>query len=508
MKIFGIIVFIFSFNINAQAKEYRRILPFRPLHFTPHNLEDAYSYQVVLQCALGLVRLSSTNEIEPGIAESWSISRDRKTYTFKVRRGLKFSDGSPFQMKDIVDSFKNAFMSDSVMLKELSVIEGAEEFSSGKKAEVSGIKIKDDTTIDVVLSRIYPPFLGVLASANFAIFKKEDLERLRKTKIGPFVGLGPFAVETVDEKQIILKKNPFYFDAPHVYWDRVVYDIGISEPDARAAFKAGKYDDIFPFQPSDEEARAAGAQKIASYSSTSWYLQFNLNRPVVKKLAFRQFFMKAFDYDVFLKTMKIPPHQRAFGLIPRGFLGFKEKREIKEKRSELELLKAAGCTTASPCQVLIEHPYPLHHEALKKGLEKVNRFPGVKVSADLLERKQWYQKFSTGNYVGVMVSNSSYYPDTIMFLKYLLKPAYHPGLETKEIRKALDETLMSEDRAFRQRWFERVDDIVFDQVGTVPLFYGEFPYRWTSARLEPIAMPILGFANLRMDTVREKAKTR
>lgn len=502
--IFFIATFL-SFPSVAEIKEYRRILAFKPLHFSPHYLNDAYSYQIVLQCSMGLVRLSPTNEIEPGIAESWTVSRDRKTYTFKLRPGLKYSDGTDFQINDIVETMNNSLRADSILLKELSVIEGTSEFSKGKIDRVTGLTVVNPTTLQIKLAKIYPPFLGLLGSANFAIFKPEDLKRLREQKVGVFVGLGPFALETLNDKQIVLKKNRYFFDSENVYWDRIVYDVGLSETEARAAFAKGKYDDIFPFQPSDEEATLAGAQKIPSFLASNWYLQFNLTRPFVKQLAFRQFIFKAFDFDAFLAEMKIPNHQRSYGGIPRGFLGFKEKRELNTKVSPGELLKRAGCSNKTPCKVTLEHPYPLHHEALLKGFRTVNAFEGVAVNVELLDRSKWYKKFSTGDYSLVAVSNSSFYPDTFVFLKYLLQPEYHPGLQREKIEQILDKTLLTEDRTERQKLFEKADDILFEQMGIVPIYYGETPFRWMSKRLEPVAIPILGLSNLRMDTVREKA---
>src|SRR5690606_37920293 len=146
----------------------------------------------------------------------------------------------------------------------------------------------------------------------------------------------------------------------------------------------------------------------------------NLNKPPVNRMEFRKLLYKHFDFDAFLEKAGKPAHFRAYGLIPRGFLGFKEKREFKAKLNDRMVVKQAKCEKTQPCVITIYHPYLSLDEAIKVGFKSFNeRFPEVKVNVELEERTKWYERFVSGDYTMVAVGNASRHPDTSLFLKYL-----------------------------------------------------------------------------------------
>ena len=129
-----------------------------------------------------------------GLAESWTVSPDNSTYTFKLRQGAKFSDGSPITAKEVVWSIDNAIMlghpdvygkqSLGFATKQLlSDIKGAQAVFDGKgitgdqfgAAEVAGVQALDDSTVQVTLDQPSPTFLLRMAYGNVSILKPESV---------------------------------------------------------------------------------------------------------------------------------------------------------------------------------------------------------------------------------------------------------------------------------------------------------------------------------------------
>ncbi len=490
-------------------KVFRKILAHKPINFSPHVLEDEYSVQVMRQCLLGLLIIGDDNKLENGIATNWTLSRDKRKYVFTIRDNLKYSDGTDFKPEDFLASIESLLRGDSVVKTELSVILGADEFTRGSAKTIKGIQVVNPKTIEITLKKPFPPFLSLLSATEAGVLKKEDVQKLRESKVAAFASLGPYFVKEISEKKIVLAKNPNYHRKDSVYFDEIQYDLEISEKEALQGFAEGKYHDIYPYSVPDDLAQKTGALKVPTFSAMTWYLQFNLNKPPVNRMEFRKLLYKHFDFDAFLEKAGKPAHFRAYGLIPRGFLGFKEKREFKAKLNDRMVVKQAKCEKTQPCVITIYHPYLNLDEAIKVGFKSFNeRFPEVKVNVELEERTKWYERFVSGDYTMVAVGNASRHPDTSLFLKYLASPVYHPGLKRKEILKFLNASLETDDRTKRMVYFEQADDLLFDQMGIIPLFFGESPYRWVSGKLYPFLSPLLGYSKVRIENLKEKDTAR
>jgi len=195
---------------------------FRFFQETPNTLDpalasDAYSCTVIAQIYSPLVGLTSSLEPTPQVAESWTISRDGKTYVFHIRQGVRFHRGREVTADDFVFSltrlFTEPFRSEGLAAGYLDAIEGVPEFLAGKAKTISGIRALDKTRLEIRLSRPYRPLLSALALDQTSAVPRELMDRHGNAvlELDP-VGCGPFRfVRRGESEGVVLAANEDYF---------------------------------------------------------------------------------------------------------------------------------------------------------------------------------------------------------------------------------------------------------------------------------------------------------
>jgi peptide/nickel transport system substrate-binding protein len=176
--------------------------------------------------------------VVPDLAWKWDISKDGKTYTFFLRKGVKFHDGADFTAEDVKATFSRIISPPKGV-----VIPRTPLFSA-----INEIRVIDPHKIEFRLSEPRPSkfMLGSFASGWNVIVRKKTLEEndgnLRQVMNYP--GTGPFRHVSRKDKEVwILEKNPNYWNKPLPYLDRLeVYHLSAFSPELGAALLAGKLD--------------------------------------------------------------------------------------------------------------------------------------------------------------------------------------------------------------------------------------------------------------------------
>jgi peptide/nickel transport system substrate-binding protein len=155
--------------------------------------------------------------LEPALAESWEVSADALTYTFHLRQGVKFSDGTPMTAADVKYSFERA-ANDPAKTWTFTLT----ALQRDANGQVTGITAPDDNTIVIVLAQPWAPFLADVAMFNLSIiseaFAKGKEDRLHQE----MMGTGPFAmVEWKKAEYISLTKNQNYWEEGLPYLDGI-----------------------------------------------------------------------------------------------------------------------------------------------------------------------------------------------------------------------------------------------------------------------------------------------
>jgi ABC-type transport system substrate-binding protein len=186
-----------------------------------------------------------TTELEPELAESFTVSPDGLTYTFKLRPGVKFQNGRAMTAADVKYSIERAVQPEtqSPGAGFYDSIDGYADVSGGKAKELKGIETPDDATVVFHLNRPDAPFLHKLA-LNFAhVVPKEEVEKWG-TDFGKHpVGTGAFKLaEWTLGQRIVLERNPDYFRKGLPHLDKIVFEVGQEPVVALLRLQRGEVD--------------------------------------------------------------------------------------------------------------------------------------------------------------------------------------------------------------------------------------------------------------------------
>ena len=208
--------------------------PGDPKTFNPITANESSSLDIYRFLFASLLGADSvTQEVEPGLAESWTNTPDGKTWTFKLRKNLRWSDGEPLTADDVVFTFNDVIYNpgvDNVTRDALQV--------DGKPFTVTKI---DDLTIRVVTPDIYAPFLEAFG-AGVPILPKHILAKTVADKTfasayginwkpEDIVGSGPFRLKEYKTAQsVLLERNPWFFEVDSnaqrlPYCDNIVFTV-------------------------------------------------------------------------------------------------------------------------------------------------------------------------------------------------------------------------------------------------------------------------------------------
>ncbi|MEI6279818.1 MAG: peptide ABC transporter substrate-binding protein [Verrucomicrobiae bacterium] len=171
----------------------------------------------------GLCAYDEDGRAVPGVAESWDISPDGRTYEFHIRPDAKWSDGRPVTANDFLSSWKRALTpaTGAQYNYQLFPIKNARAFAEGGAAGFSdvGAKAPDDRTLVVELENPTPYFLELCAFPTLHPVRADLIERVGDDWVKPehMIGNGAFVLESwrINDK-IRLKKNPWYWNQSHV----------------------------------------------------------------------------------------------------------------------------------------------------------------------------------------------------------------------------------------------------------------------------------------------------
>ncbi len=207
------------------------------LQLEPPNLDptsgaagaiDSVTYSNIFE---GLTRFGPDGSINPGLAESWTISDDGKVYTFKLRKGVKFHDGSDMDANDVKFSLDRTNE------------EGSSNAQKALFADIESVEVVDPHTVKVTLKKPNGNMLFNLAWGDAVIVSPETAAN---NATNP-VGTGAFVFKNwAKGDEVELERNKDYWGTP-AKLDKVIFKF-ISDPNAAfAAVMAGDVDSFMPF---------------------------------------------------------------------------------------------------------------------------------------------------------------------------------------------------------------------------------------------------------------------
>lgn len=274
----------------AQEDTLRVLLSSQLTTLEPQETTDTDSAAVRYQIYNGLLRMTEAGEAIPDLAESWEVSGDGTVYTFTLREGITFHDGTPFNAEAVVTSFERLTAEDR-------------ETSSSDyfKPILSGVRAIDEQNVEFTLNEPFAPFLNTLAHPAGHIISPAAIEEYGEDLGENPVGTGPYQfVEWVRGERLILEAfDDYYAGTPPL--TGIEYRI-IPEASTRVALlETGEADVILRVTP-DEADRLADSSEIGlknTSTARAIFMAINTTRPPFDDVRVRQ----AINYAVNVQTI-------------------------------------------------------------------------------------------------------------------------------------------------------------------------------------------------------------
>ncbi|TIO75562.1 MAG: ABC transporter substrate-binding protein [Mesorhizobium sp.] len=307
-----------------------------------------------------LVRLdlSDTSKVKGDLAESWSVSDDGLTYTFKLKPGMKFASGNPITAADVAYSFERAIKLD----KSPAFIINQFGISGDNVTEKA--KAVDDTTFQFVVDKAYAPsFVLNCLSATVASVVDSKLVKEHVAAATPsadykwdndfgnawlktgYAGSGQFKLrEWRANEAVVLERNDNY-NGEKAKLARVIYRNMKESSAQRLALEAGDIDVARNLEPNDLDAIAKNADLTTTSApkGTVYYISLNQKNANLAKPEVREAFKYLVDYDALSSTILKGIGEIHQSFLPKGDLGAVDDNPFKlDVAKAKELLAKAG----------------------------------------------------------------------------------------------------------------------------------------------------------------------
>jgi len=299
-----------------------------PITLDPAVSGEMISHEYIQQIYNGLVRLGENLEPAPDIAERWDVSADGRTYTFYLRKDVKFQDGREVTASDFKYSFERACRPSTGSLTAatyLGDIVGVEEVLSGEATDISGVRAIDDYTLQITIDTPKSYFLAKMTYPVAFVVDSNEAEQGGEWWREPN-GTGPFRLKKWEEEnQLVLERNDRYY-REKAGVGTVVFKLWGGVP--MNLYETGEIDATEVYiNYIDKVTDPAGSfyQELQIVPELSFsYLGFDHTRPPFDDTNLRRAFSMALDKNKLVKLVFKDMMERADGILPPGIPGFNE----------------------------------------------------------------------------------------------------------------------------------------------------------------------------------------
>lgn len=278
---------------------------------------------------------TASAEYKPSLAESWQVSQDGRTYTFRLRSGVRFHNGRELVSADVKYSFERIMDPKTLSPRRLTF------------NPVEHIEAPDPRTVVFILKGAYAPFLANLAHITSAIVPREAVEQYGDVTGNP-VGTGAFRLKEWQKDNFMrLERNPAYWRRGLPYLDGLEFRFNADRNAQVAALRSGQITFLRNIDPAFVRTMRLNDQfqVVGGQSNTYAYLYMNVNRRPFNDVRVRQAIQWGMDLDVIRRNAVLNfGVSLKSGILPTDYwAGIKEpiypKQDLDRAR---QLLSEAG----------------------------------------------------------------------------------------------------------------------------------------------------------------------
>ena len=368
-----------------------------------------------------LTKINSDGTVSPLLAESWEVSPDLKTYTFKLKKGVKFQNGEPFNASAVKFSFERA---------------GSEKSTNKDKrtfASMDSVAAVDDYTVVILNKALDPDFLFLMGQATAIIVEPKSAD----TNATKPVGTGPFQLDNwAKGSSVSLKKWPGFRNAATIKLNKATFRF-ISDPAAQvAALLAGDVDAFPRVTPRSvpQFKNNPKFQVVVSGSRAKTILAINNKKKPLTDVRVRRAIAAAIDRKAVIEGAGDGYGAPIGSHYVPGALGYVDTTGVNPFNVEKAraLLSEAGVKT--PLELTLTLPPPPYArqggEVIAAQLAKI----GIVAKIENVEWAQWLSgTYANKNYDLTIISHVEPFD-----LGNFAKPGYYWGYESPKFNELFD----------------------------------------------------------------------
>lgn len=442
----------------------------------PAVSSDNYDWRQIYPSYDRLVKYKVINgkgstEVEPMAAESWTISSDNTVWTFHIRKGIRFDDGTPLDARAVKFAFERT----------LKIGKGpADNIGAIKKVEAVG-----DYTVKITLKNAYGPFLQTLATdaaciVNPAVMKHAKNGDLAQGWLATHTdGSGPFRVaEWIRGQRCVLAAKPDYWGgAPKI--KKAIIRFMRESADRRMALERGDIDIaegiLIDQIPALEKNPAIKVLKFPSQLVE--YVYLNNQKPALKDPRVRQALNYAVDYDGIIKHVLQNNGIQMRGPVPLGMWGHKKdvfqyKRNVQKAKA---LLKKAGFAKGLTL-TLIYSERRASWEQIATILQSNFADIGVTLKLELMSNPTLRDKIDRGDFELCLGAWSPDFADPFMFMNFWFDsnlwglPGNRSFYKNPKVDRLIRKAARLSDQKERIQLYDQAQDIIMQDAPYIFLY--------------------------------------
>lgn len=439
-----------------------------PDQLDPQKTTAYFSFEVLENVFDTLVAPDENLEMRPALAESWETSPDGLTWTFRLRDGVTWHDGSPFTADDVVYSYRR------IMDEKLANVD--------KFSAVTDVSAPDPSTVVISVKQPTPNLLTNLGGfKGMAIVQRENVES-GEIATRP-VGTGPFSFESQKSGDSInLKANPDYWGgAPKI--DGVTFRF-ISQPStALSALQAGEVDwtDSVPTQRVDQLASDDSVNLSQIPSNDYWYLALNEAREPWSDPRVRQAIAYGIDRDAIVQSTSYGTAVGNQLAIPEGNPWYTPYDTYSYDIEKAKSLLAQAGASPRTLDMLVTSEYPETVTAAQVIADNLKPL-GITVNIRTVDFATWLDEQNKGNFDMLMMGwLGNIDPDDFYYAQHHTDGSSNAQkFSNPDVDRLLDTGRIEIDRDKRKADYAEAATIIADQVSYIYLYNPSVIQAWST----------------------------
>ncbi|MBI4280252.1 MAG: hypothetical protein HY660_17510 [Armatimonadetes bacterium] len=438
-----------------------------------HHHGTAHTHMMVSQIYEQLLDLDPQGRYIGVLAESWNISNDGVTYTFRLRKNVKFHDGTPFTAEAVKVNLER-------------VVDPATKARyAGRLGAMQSVQVVDDHTVAIRLRRKDILFLEALRSPAY-IVSPAALRRHGKDYGTHPAGTGPFKIQSYapDDRLVLVRNEDYWGGRPPL--DRVVFRPVPEQATRLVELESGGVDVITDVPHKDAKTlEARRIQVLVTGGFQADYYVFNLKRPPLDDVRVRKAINHAIDRDTLTRVVYrgyaiksitgYPPNGWAINTAVKGY-------DFDPERAA-QLLQEAGWKPGAESirekggtRLRLHMPTPSHQVLLAQLIQGQLRRVGIETRLDMTEAATYWDAVRTGKF------DLGYW---VRFVGHAEPSAYFNYFDSKEhwftmqqphpeIEALLNEGVATIDPAARKRIYDQVQRRIADEALVIWITHPKF----------------------------------